>query len=415
MHDIWFKTSATPQYYPLVHTTFWLEYHAWALRPIGYHAINLLLHLLNALLLWRIATLFTIENPLRAAWIVANSSRLHPSERRKPSPGSVNGKNLLSTLFYFLALDAYLTYWPFDETQPRPAPPCIGQHSPSSHSPCSAKPSPAHLPATLLILTWWKTGRLTWRRILGTLPMFLVGAALGLLTAHLERNQVGAHGPEWAISPLARVLIAGRAATFYATKVLWPHPVIFNYPRWTIDPQQWWQFAFPIVVIAALIALYLLKNRIGRGPLTLALLFLVTLFPALDFINVYPMRYSFVADHFQYVAQIAVIVAAIFVAMKLTQNRKLLASIGTIIAVALALLTYQHAQAFANDATPPLAKTSPSRQNDQSWIACYNLGARSSRIRRSRRCDRHVSARHRPPPERLKRLQQARPALLRQA
>src|SRR5437879_4713086 len=29
LRRIWFEVGATPQYYPLVHTTFWLEYHAW--------------------------------------------------------------------------------------------------------------------------------------------------------------------------------------------------------------------------------------------------------------------------------------------------------------------------------------------------------------------------------------------------
>lgn len=52
--DIWFRPGAVPQYYPLVHSTFWLEYHLWGLDPRGYHAVNLLLHAACAVLVWRL-------------------------------------------------------------------------------------------------------------------------------------------------------------------------------------------------------------------------------------------------------------------------------------------------------------------------------------------------------------------------
>ncbi len=126
----------------------------------------------------------------------------------------------------------------------------------------------------------------------------------------MEKNVVGASGDEWAFTPVERALIAGRALCFYAGKLFWPHPIIFFYPRWQVDSSAVWQYLFPLAAVCAIVVLYLLRGRIGRGPLAAVLIFAGVLVPALGFFNVYPFRFSFVADHFQYHASIALIALA---------------------------------------------------------------------------------------------------------
>ena len=114
---------------------------------------------------------------------------------------------------------------------------------------------------------------------------------MGAVTAWIEKHRVGAWGPDWDLSFLERLLVAGRALWFYAGKLVWPHPLLFIYPRWTIDVAAWPAYVFPAGAVLVLAALSVMRERLGRGPAAAALLFAGTLFPALSFVNVFPMLY----------------------------------------------------------------------------------------------------------------------------
>ena len=319
LSQIWGQLTATPQYYPLVFTSFWLEYHLWGLNPLGYHVVNVLLHALAAMLLWRVL----VRLQLPGAWLAAGIFALHPVAVESVA-WVTERKNVLSAVFYFAAALAYLR-WRDDGTT------TTGLRATSSWRSlvlyllslalfiCAlfSKTVTASLPAALLLVIWWKHGRIAGRDVWPLLPFFVAGAALGLVTSWLERTHVGANGPEWALSFFDRCLIAGRALWFYAGKLFWPANLTFIYPRWQIDPGIWWQWLFPAAAIALVMILWSLRGRIGRGPLVAVLFFAGTLLPALGFANVYPMRYSFVADHFQYLASVGLIVLA---AAGLTKN-----------------------------------------------------------------------------------------------
>jgi protein O-mannosyl-transferase len=166
------------------------------------------------------------------------------------------------------------------------------------------------LPAVIFLLTWWKEGKVRWAQIWPLKPMLVMGGALGLLTVWVEKNQVGAEGFAWNLSWMGHVLLAARIVWFYLGKLFWPSPIVFSYPRWIIDPSQAWQYLYPVAAVGLVAALWFLRKRIGRGPLTAVLCFGVGLFPALGFLNVYPMRFSYVADHFQYHACLAIFALA---------------------------------------------------------------------------------------------------------
>ncbi|MEI8196562.1 MAG: hypothetical protein WCI73_11685, partial [Phycisphaerae bacterium] len=170
------------------------------------------------------------------------------------------------------------------------------------------------LPAVVLVLIWYYRGKLTRRDLLPTLPFFALGLGLATVTTLMEHGKVGTSGPDWAFSLEQRTIIAGRAVWFYVGKLLYPYPLLSVYPRWwgeeppakLLIPLS--NMLYPLGVLTVLVVLWLLRKRLGRGPLAAVLAFLIMLAPALGFISYYTMLYSFVADHYQYLAAAAMLV-----------------------------------------------------------------------------------------------------------
>ena len=315
LKDIWFDVTATPQYYPLVHSTFWIEYQLWQLDPLGYHLTNVTFHILSALVLWRICALLKVPG----AWFIALIFAIHPVHVESVA-WVTERKNTMSAFFYLAAAFCFLKAYlgsvssgdQNDQSQNRSLVSTISFAAIGLFI-CAmlSKTVAATLPAALLLIIYWKNGVIRIRDWILVAPMFLIGVPMGLATAWLEKHHVGAMGAEWDFSAIDRVLIAGRAVCFYASKIVVPNEQIFIYPRWQIDSNSTLQYLFPALAIGGILVSFFLRNKIGRGPVVCLLFFVGTLFPALGFLDVYPMRYSYVADHFQYVASIGIIAIVI--------------------------------------------------------------------------------------------------------
>jgi Flp pilus assembly protein TadD len=305
---IWFDRRANPQYYPLVYSTFWVEYRLWGLSPGGYHFVNVVIHATTTVLLWRL--LVALDVP--GSWLAAAVFGAHPVHVESVA-WITERKNVLSGLGYVLALTLVLPLFGlFRESWSRRF--LIKRYLIATFVFVGAllsKSVACTLPAACLLIVYWKRGRITWRDVGLMFPWFILGAAAAFQTAWLERIHVGARGAAFSWTYLERCWIAGNALWFYLGKLIWPHPLIFSYPRWSIDVHLWTGWIAPIGAALLAAGFWLARGRIGRGPLVATLFFGGTLLPALGFVNVYPMRYSFVADHFQYLASLGPIVLVV--------------------------------------------------------------------------------------------------------
>lgn len=295
---IWFEPGATEQYYPLLHGAFWVEHRLWGDNPLGYHLVNIFLHGTSACLLAFALRKLTVPG----AWLAAGIFALHPVCVESIAWVSEQ-KNTLSTALFLGAGLLYLHYDQSRRTRTYTWATAVFVLA------LFAKSLTATLPAALLVICWWQRGKLTWARDVRPLrSWFAIGAVVSLFTAWYEHVYLGASGAEFELTFLQRGLVAARAAWFYLGKTLWPTELIFIYPRWAPDPGQLWQWAFPVAVFALLAALWCLRRR-TRGPLAAILFFGGTLFPVMGFFNLYAYRYSFVADHWQYLPMIGLIVS----------------------------------------------------------------------------------------------------------
>ena len=368
--QIWFQLGATRQYYPMVHTSYWIEYRLWGLDPTGFHVVNVLLHALSAVLLWRILTLLAVPG----AWAAAAIFALHPVHVESVA-WITERKNVLSGVFYLGAMWAYLRYalqkgeeLAGSRGHYLAALALFGAALFSKTVTCS-------LPAALLLVLWWKRGRIVRQEVLALVPFFVLGTVLACITVWMEKHSVGTWGEHWDLNFIERCLIAGRALWFYAGKLCMPIGLAFIYPRWQIDAADWVQYVFPVGALAVVVLLWFFRQRLGRGPLVAVLFFGGTLLPALGFFNVYPMLYSFVADHFQYLASLGLIVLA--TAMGSNAARRFgsagqTAAIGVLVALlaTYGALTWRQGYSYTNLETLWRATLA---QNTDAWIAHNNL------------------------------------------
>jgi len=379
---MWFQLTALQQYYPLSGTTFWLDYHLWKFWTTPYHVENVLLHALAALFFWRLL----VRLQLPGAWLASTIFALHPVMAQSVA-WITERKNVLSLVFYLGALLAYERYAPWVTRTEE-----ITSVSDSSHGLrhrslfyclafvlflCAllAKTTAFSLPAVVLLIGWWKRGRIRWRGdVLSTLPFFALALGLGAVITWLEKHHAGAQGPDFAMTFPQRCLIAGQAFWFYLGKLLWPANLCFVYPRWQPNPGSWWQWLYPVTAIGTLLTLWLARGRVGRGPVTALFFYVGTLFPLLGFINGYGMRYSFVWNHWVYLPALGIIamVATLVVwAVESLRTRAVVYGIAAIVLPTLALLTWQQAGMYIGKETlwrDTLAK------NPDCWLAQNNLG-----------------------------------------
>ena len=368
LRRIWFSLDSPSQYFPLVYSTFRIEHALWGLNPTGYHWVNLLLHVANALLVWRLLARLRVPG----AWLAGAIFALHPVQVESVA-WITERKNVLMAFFFLLTLLAWIAF--VDEWTKRPWR-FYALALVLYVLALSAKTTACTLPAALLLILWLQKKPISWQRILQVIPFFFLGLGMGLVTVWWERYHQGTSRTLFAfLSPIERFLIASRAVWFYLSKLIWPSNLTFIYPKWNISPAHPLDYVWLLAGIALCAVIYFARRYVGRSVEVAAAFFVATLSPVLGFIMLYTFRYTFVADHYQYLASIGPIALAsagvATLACTFKRSRPLILSAAGCVTVTLALLTWRQAAMYAD--IEALWRTTL-KGNPECWMAHNNLG-----------------------------------------
>ncbi len=431
---IWTEVGSTPQYYPMTFTSFWLERQVFgkgaeAARPS--HIINLILHAASTVLLFSILRKLKVPG----AWFAAALFAVHPINIESVA-WVAERKNTLSMFFGLSALLIYLYYTGLIVRE-KPEPDTKKEDAESDDANTLRETLPTDpsrlyflfvlifvmgllskttisvLPIVILIIVWWKNGRIIKKDLTPLILPIILAISAGMLTSYVERNpyMVGATGEDWERPIPDRVALVGQTSWFYVGKLLAPHPFIlgnpgtvtikdgnsfpllldvpdsirpylpdpltFNYAKWTVDSSNPLQWVALVAFILIAGALFKLRHKIGRGAFGCVICYFICLLPASGLFNFFPMQFSWVADHFVYIPAIALFILAGGIGAAIWNRiavnaRDAFAGIGaTAILGWMLWVSNNHIETFAD--IKHLWQNTLFR-NDRSWMAAGNLG-----------------------------------------
>jgi protein O-mannosyl-transferase len=381
-------------YWPVTNTTFWIEWRLWGMNPIGYHVTNLILHVVEALLIWIILRNLCVPGAFLATVIFT----VHPVNVESVA-WIAQRKNLMAMLLFLLSILWYLKFFKL-ASQPTfgrtilAAKPSDIHHPLPTFSSFFLRPSSLYfwywlsfavfvlavlskgsvvvMPVLILGIIWWLRP-LTRQDLLRTAPFFLVAGALTVVNMWFQLH--AANVVIRNVSYLERVLGAGCVVWFYIYKAIWPFGLAFIYPNWIIDAGNalWWLPLLAVLAVTAVLWRY--RTSWGRPILFAWGFFCVALAPVMGFADVGFMKYSLVADHYQHISIISVIALASagwcewrYLARKMAHWAT---AIAIVTVVAFIFLTHRQNELYRDAVT--LYKDTLVK-NPECWAAKNNLG-----------------------------------------
>lgn len=365
LYRFWFSTEP-PDYFPLTSTTLWFEWRLWGENATGYHVVNLLLHILNSILIWFVLKKLKVPG----AWLAALIFGIHPINVESVA-WITERKNLLPMSFFLLSIIGYLE---FDKRKDR----MFYIFSLTAFLlALLSKTSVVMLPFVLLGLVWWQHGKVTIKDWVRSVPFFALSLIMGGITVWFQYHNAIGTTIVRDDGFLSRLAGAGWALWFYLDKAVIPLNLSFVYPRWDTTRPSLVSF-LPLLCLATLMAVFYYHKKTWGKPFLAGIGYvIITLFPVLGFLNIYFMKYSLVADHWQYTSIIGIIALAVGLIAHKYKNwhepyRRLVLIVAILVGFTLSLLSWKRAETFAQ---PETLWRDTLDKNPACWMAHDMLGA----------------------------------------
>ena len=366
---IWFAPGSLTEYYPIEATLQAIQWHFWHLDTLGYHLTNLILHVVGALLVWRLLSKFG----LRLAWLGGFLFAVHPAVVESVAWIS-EFKNTLSLPPFLLAMCAWIDFQ--ERGRSRDYYMALGLFLLAM----LCKISMALFPLIILLYAWWRRGRIGWSDVKSATPFFVISFVLGLTTVLVgnwfrEAHLQSAANPQIG-GLFSRIELAGESISFYFVKCVCPVGMLPIYPKWPIDPPSLLSFLPWPILGASIIWFWARRATWGRHALLGTGFFLINLSPFIGLNSVTYMGFTWVMDHFLYLPIIGLIGLAVAALEDLdgkipSFTRAFLAVPTALVLALMAWESYGYAGVFDG---PEKLWTYTIERNPTSWLAHNNLG-----------------------------------------
>jgi len=353
--EIW-SGGRTADYFPLTNTAFWIEHHLFGANPTGYHVVNILLQITNALLVWRLLKRLNIPG----AWLAGLIFGIHPVHVASVAWIS-ELKNLLAMLFALLSILCFLE---LDEKRLRNSAIRYAASLVFFGLALLSKTQVVFLPFVLLLCAWWRDKKTAGtkttddlrRNVLRSWPFFALAIVLGLVTMWFQNRGIGEE--EIVIGSLPRRFVnAAMAIWWYAVHLFAPVRLMAIYPNWRFDSPRVLELLPLIALIGVLAGLWHWRNRGTRGAFFAVACFVVALLPSLGLVRMaYVRSGTLVADHHQYFADVPLL-ALFCAAVAYAWNRRqraikiATAAVVTLLVGAMGTYAFVRAEVYRNEET----------------------------------------------------------------
>ena len=360
LHTIWI-TQLMGDNWPVTATSFWLEWRLWGMNASGYHVINIILHGLNAVLLWQVLRRLNIKG----AWAAGLLFAVHPVCTASVAWISER-KNTLSLFFmlvsflFYLRADSRLK-WLFISLV-------------AFALALLSKSSVVGFPVILLLCAWWQNQKIARQDIIRTLPFFALSLGMAWLTIFAQHRAMNQRAIDLGDPLLTRLLGGTWAIWFYLGKILWPQNLTMIYPRWVINSNAFITWLPVIFLIVLILACWKCRKTWGRAGLCVITYFLIALAPVLGLINMAYFNISRVSDHLQYLAVpgILAFLAATGAYLLAKFGERIQAAVTIVVTLILASLTWHRSTTFI---MPETLWADNIQKNPGAWRVHNSLGA----------------------------------------
>jgi len=373
-----FKDTHLGNWHPLTWLSLMTVVELFGPGPAPQHVLNLILHMINALLLFVIMREMTGEIALSAA--VSALFAVHPLHVESVAWVSER-KGVLSASFFMLALLAYVAY------ARRPS---ILKYSFVAGAyllGVLSKPIVITLPALLLLLDYWPLQRITFRKghpeevhggfskgsprrvLVEKAPLLLMAIVFSAAT-FFAQQKAGAVSTLESFPVGSRAIMALSAYSWYLGKMVVPSHLAAFYPvPESIAP---WKTALDLAIFFGISALAILRARQMPYLLTGWMWYVVALLPVSGLITV---GSQFMADRYSYISLVGPFIAVVWGGWALAGQNRIRRKVAALMAVAVVFvfICVSHVQTkyWRNSL---LLHSRSVAATEENWVAHYALG-----------------------------------------